>query len=112
MTVKKSSSLTFLLHFQDTVFQLQRLVGTLQRLHEDSIEILKNLQHKFPVEIELSRVAGVIQKVDDYEDDDDDKNEQAEDEKLHGRIFEPKPVTDGENGVHPQTADDLLLDLG
>ena len=92
---------------------MQRLVATLQRLHDDSIEIFRNLQDKFPVEIELSRVAGVAPKADDnFDDDDDDDDVDDELEYDDEGIFEPKPVNNETGNKTTENADDLLLDLG
>lgn len=99
---------------QDTVFQLQRLVANLQRLHDDQIEILKSFQGHFPIEIELHRVSGVVPtaNLNDNEDDDDEVDDGDDDvDPLddNANIFEPNPL---ENGEPATKHDELLLDLG
>ena len=85
------------------------MVASLQRQHDDSIEILNSLQGHFPVEIELNRVSGVISTVDDAIDDDEEDEEHDDHLVENGYIFEPKPVANGEEEIQQ---DDLLLDLG
>ena len=85
-------------------------MATLQRLQDDSIQILKNLQNKFPVEIELNRVAGVAAGREAHHDYDEGEEEEDEDEEeeedFDDGIFEPKP----DLGTGEQR-DELLLDL-
>ena len=91
------------------MFQLQRMVANLQRLNDDSIEILKNLQGHFPVEIELNRVSGVVTTTADdaeYEDDDiDDEEDLVNDDDA---ISIPDQREKGKD-IHLQ--EELLLDL-
>ena len=86
-------------------------MATLQRLQDDSIQILKNLQNKFPVEIELNRVAGVAAGREanhdhDEEEEEEEEQQEEEEEDFDEGIFEPKPdLGSGEQ------RDELLLDL-
>lgn len=102
-------------HVQDTVFQLQRLVGVLKHHYDDSLSHVQRLQTRFPVEIELNRVSGVGGGGKaNYEDNDDDDDDDVSDDGDADEALEEEPVPGDEdllNGAS-QPSVELLLDLG